>query len=87
MYNYLYFYVILYVQLFQYTHFLKGVVHIMLTNSQLKALKSKDKLYRISDFNGLSIEVPVKGKLRWRFRYRFKNKAIQKSFGTLYYPN
>jgi len=56
----------------------------MLTNSQLKALKSKDKLYRVSDFDGLSIEIPIKGKLRWRFRYRFNNKAFQKSFGT--YP-
>ena len=56
----------------------------MLTNTQLKTLKGKDKLYRVTDYDGLSIEVPVKGKLRWRFRYRFDNKAIQKSFGT--YP-
>lgn len=56
----------------------------MLTNSQLKTLKSKEKLYRVTDYDGLSIEVPTKGKLRWRFRYRFNNKAMQKSFGT--YP-
>jgi len=56
----------------------------MLTNTQLKTLKGKDKLYRVTDYDGLSIEVPIKGKLRWRFRYRFDNKAIQKSFGT--YP-
>ena len=56
----------------------------MLTNSQLKVLKSKEKLYRVKDYDGLSIEVPLKGKLRWRFRYRFNNKAIQKSLGT--YP-
>lgn len=56
----------------------------MLTNSQLKTLKSENKLYRVTDYDGLSIEVPIKGKLRWRFRYRFDNKAIQKSLGT--YP-
>ena len=56
----------------------------MLTNTQLKTLKGKNKLYRVTDYDGLSIEVPSKGKLRWRFRYRFNNKAIQKSFGT--YP-
>ena len=56
----------------------------MLTNTQLKTLKGKNKLYRVTDYDGLSIEVPIKGKLRWRFRYRFDNKAIQKSFGT--YP-
>jgi len=56
----------------------------MLTNTQLKAFKSKEKLYRVTDYDGLSIEIPVKGKLRWRFRYRLDNKAIQKSFGT--YP-
>lgn len=56
----------------------------MLTNTQLKTLKSEKKLYRVTDYDGLSIEVPIKGKLRWRFRYRFNNKPIQKSFGT--YP-
>jgi integrase len=56
----------------------------MLTNTQIKTLKSKDKLFREKDYDGLYIEVPVKGKLRWRFRYRFNNKAIQKSLGT--YP-
>ena len=64
--------------------FFQGVVHIMLTNSQIKTLKPKDKLYRVTDYDGLSIEVPLKGKLRWRFRYRFNNKAVQKSLGT--YP-
>jgi len=56
----------------------------MLTDTQLKTLKGKNKLYRVTDYDGLAVEVPVKGKLRWRFRYRFNNKAIQKSFGT--YP-
>ena len=56
----------------------------MLTNTQLKTLKGKDKLYRVTDYDGLSIEVPMKGKLRWRFRYRLNNKPIQKSLGT--YP-
>nr|WP_275847734.1 integrase arm-type DNA-binding domain-containing protein [Sulfurimonas sp. SAG-AH-194-I05] len=56
----------------------------MLTNTQLKALKPQNKLYRVTDYDSLSIEVPVSGKLRWRFRYRFNGKAIQKSFGT--YP-
>lgn len=56
----------------------------MLTNTQLKTLRAKEKLYRVTDYDGLSIEIPIKGKLRWRFRYRFDNKAIQKSLGT--YP-
>ena len=57
----------------------------MLTNTKIKNLKSKDKLYRIPDSNGLNIEVSSKGIKKWRFRYRFNKKASMVSLGR--YPS
>src|ERR1700754_1346616 len=57
----------------------------MLTDTQLRKLKPKDTLYRVTDGAGLVIEVPVSGGLRWRFRYRFDGKAKMLSLGT--YPS
>ena len=56
----------------------------MLTNTKIKNLKSKDKLYRVADSNGLAIEVSTKGEKKWRFRYRFNKKASMVSLGK--YP-
>lgn len=49
-----------------------------LTENQLKALKPKDKPYKVADERGLYIEVaPTGGKL-WRYRYRIGK--IEKSY-------
>lgn len=57
----------------------------MLTATQVKTLKPKDKLYTVNDGSGLSLEVTPQGSKRWRFRYRFNNKPMRKSFGV--YPD
>lgn len=56
----------------------------MLTDTKLKALKPKEKLYRRADSGGLCIEVHPKGGLYWRYRYRFAGKQKMLSLGT--YP-
>ncbi|MDD5158111.1 integrase arm-type DNA-binding domain-containing protein [Sulfurimonas sp.] len=57
----------------------------MLTATQVKTLKPKDKLYTVNDGAGLSLEITPQGSKRWRFRYRFNNKPMRKSFGV--YPD
>lgn len=57
----------------------------MLTDVKLRGLKRKAALYRITDADGLAVEVPVAGALRWRYRYRFAGKAKMLSLGT--YPS
>ena len=47
----------------------------MLTDTKLRTLKLKASLYRVTDAAGLSIEIPVNGAPRWRFRYRFEGAA------------
>ncbi|RDI99520.1 DUF4102 domain-containing protein [Dyella solisilvae] len=56
----------------------------MLTDAKLRALKPRAALYRVADSDGLAVEVPVSGALRWRYRYRFAGKAKMLSLGT--YP-
>lgn len=56
----------------------------MLTDTQLRALKPKEKTYRIADSAGLAIEVRPNGSRYWRFRYRYNGKAQMQSFGP--YP-
>jgi len=56
----------------------------MLTDSRVKNLKTKDRLYRVADKNGLAIEVSVKGVKKWRFRYRYNGKPSMISLGK--YP-
>jgi len=55
-----------------------------LTDTQLKKLKPKEKVYRIADSSGLAIEVKPSGVKIWRFRYRFEAKASMMSLGE--YP-
>lgn len=47
----------------------------MLTDTKLRALKSKDRPYRVADSNGLCIEVRPSGSKAWRYRYRYASKA------------
>jgi integrase len=53
-----------------------------LTVKTIENAKSKDKLYRIADAQGLCLEVPPNGSKRWRFRYRFSGKAKMVSLGV-----
>ena len=56
-----------------------------LTENQLKALKPKDKPYKLADERGLYVEVaPTGGKL-WRYRYRIGKVEKKLSIGT--YPD
>jgi len=57
----------------------------MLTEIKLRSLRPRGVLYRVADGNGLAVEVPVAGALRWRYRYRFDGKAKMLSLGT--YPS
>lgn len=43
-----------------------------------------NKLYKISDSNGLYLEVPMKGNKRWRYKFYFEGKEKRLSLGT--YP-
>lgn len=43
----------------------------MLTDTKLRHLKPRDKLYRMADSAGLAIEVQPNGALYWRFRYNY----------------
>lgn len=45
-----------------------------LTDTQIRALKPKDKSYLVADGDGLSLEVAKSGSKLWRFRYRFNGK-------------
>ena len=56
----------------------------MLTDTKLRTLKAKAKLYRVADTNGLCIEVRTNGARIWRYRYRFAGKASMVGLGE--YP-
>lgn len=57
----------------------------MLTDTKLKALRPRQKLYRQADAGGLCIEVHPSGARYWRYRYRFASKAKMLSLGV--YPD
>ena len=59
--------------------------HKQLNDTRLRNLKPKDKLYRIADSNGLTIEVAVSGSKIWQYRYRYNNKATMFTLG--HYPS
>ena len=41
----------------------------VLTNTKIKKLKAKDKVYRVLDTDGLLLEVRLSGSLWWRYRF------------------
>ncbi len=55
-----------------------------ITDSVLKKIERRDKIYKVYDACGLSIEVPPKGSLRWRYKYKFADKEKRLSLGV--YP-
>lgn len=56
----------------------------MLTDTKLRSLKAKAKVFRIADSNGLTIEVRPTGLKFWRYRYRFASKPTMLTLGE--YP-
>ena len=55
-----------------------------LTDMKVRSAKSKEKPYKLSDFDGLYLLVTERGQKWWRFRYRFDRKEKLLSLGT--YP-
>lgn len=55
-----------------------------LTDNALKALKPKEKRYKIFDRHGLYIEVLPTGATVWRIRYTFAGKERRQTIGR--YP-
>ena len=56
----------------------------MLTDTKIRNLKRKKKLYRVADSQGLALEINPNGSKLWRHRYRFNNRATMMSLGP--YP-
>ncbi|WP_335955015.1 tyrosine-type recombinase/integrase [Acinetobacter guillouiae] len=56
----------------------------MLSDTKIKQLKAKDKMYRVADHSGLCLEVRTNGSKLWRYRFRFLGKASMLSLGE--YP-
>ena len=57
----------------------------MLNDTQIKNLKPKEKLYRVTDALGLRIEINPNGTKIWRYVFRWKGKYTMLSLG--HYPN
>ncbi len=55
-----------------------------LTDIKCKAVKPKEKLYKLSDEKGLYLQVNPNGSKYWRLKYRFDGKEKKLSFGV--YP-
>ena len=55
-----------------------------LTETKLRALKAKDKPYKVADQRGLYVEVTPAGSKLWRFRYRIGKIEKKLSIGS--YP-
>ena len=56
-----------------------------LKDTQIKALKPKEKQYSISDGEGLTLLVKPIGSRLWHFRYRYEGK--QKIYAIGQYPS
>ena len=56
-----------------------------LTDTQIKHTVPKNKKYKLSDGNGLFLQVNPNGSKFWRFNYRFNNKLKEYAIGV--YPS
>ncbi len=52
-----------------------------LTDTQIKAAQPKDKVYQLSDGDGLALKVETTGRKLWRFRYTYNGKEAMISMG------
>lgn len=57
----------------------------MINDTQIKNLKPKEKLYRVTDALGLRIEINPNGTKIWRYVFRWEGKYTMLSLG--HYPN
>lgn len=57
----------------------------MFTDTRLRSLKPKDKVYRETDAEGLCLEIKPTGKKFWRYRFRYLGKQLMMTLGT--YPS
>ena len=55
-----------------------------LTETQIRALKPREKLYRVADGHGLTLEVTPNGSKLWRYRYSWAGKEQMLALGA--YP-
>lgn len=55
-----------------------------LSDTTIRTAKPTEKLYRLTDANGLCLEVAPTGSKLWRYRYRFNGKAKMLALGA--YP-
>ncbi|MFB6225360.1 MAG: tyrosine-type recombinase/integrase [Candidatus Paceibacteria bacterium] len=56
-----------------------------LTDTQIKGMKPKSKSYKVSDGNGLFLEINPSGSKLWRFKYRYNGKQKLLAIGK--YPD
>lgn len=56
----------------------------MLTDTQCRTAKVKEKRYRLNDFNSLYLEVKPNGKKAWRYRFKLNGKSSLFALGE--YP-
>ena len=56
-----------------------------LSDTTIRALKSRDKPYKVADFDGLLLSVKPTGSRLWHFKYRIDGKEKVLSFGI--YPD
>ncbi len=52
-----------------------------LTEMAIKHLKAKSKLYRVSDGDGLCLEITPAGGKNWRWRYYYQGKEQMLALG------
>ncbi|WP_228125599.1 tyrosine-type recombinase/integrase [Gluconobacter cadivus] len=57
----------------------------MLTDSQVRAAKPKDKAFKLTDGGGLYLQVTPSGGKHWRWRYEIEGKEKTYTIGS--YPN
>lgn len=55
-----------------------------LSDTRIKALKPRDKKYKVADERGLNLLVPPKGSKRWVLAFRLNDKQCEMALGT--YP-
>ncbi|SDC29318.1 protein of unknown function [Proteus mirabilis] len=53
----------------------------MLTDTKLRSLKPQDKLYKVSDRDGLYVAVTKSGVISFRYDYRFNGRRETVTFG------
>lgn len=63
---------------------LEGFELMALTELAIRNLKPKNKVYRVADSNGLTLEISPTGSKLWRWRYYYQGKAQMLALGK--YP-